>query len=78
MNIVENLKAEKEKGMSLDNAVQWLCNAGASKVESIATLAKVFAIPIAEAKNVVHEHKAWSKVKRRDEKFHQDLTDKLD
>ena len=78
MNIIENLKLEKEKGMLLDEAVQWLCDAGTSKVESIVNIVGVYSVTMQEAKTLVHEHKAWSDVKVRDKKFHKNLTDNLD
>jgi len=77
MNTLENLKLEMEKGMSIDAAIQWLHDSGASKVESIVNLVKIYSVTMSEAKTLVHEHNAWSSVKDRDDNFHSELVDKL-
>ena len=78
MNMLENLKLEKEKGMSADIAVKWLHDSGASKAQSIVELVKVYSVSMSEAKTLVHEHEVWSDVKSRDDKFQAELLDKLD
>lgn len=78
MTIVDKLKLEMEKGMTVDVAIEWLHSNGASKSLSIAQLVEVYSIPMADAKTLVHRHRIWSGVKARDEDFHEELMDVLE
>ena len=61
------------KGLSNEDIVKFLRAQGCSKVKSIAIIAKLLAVGLGEAKEIVHTSGTWADVRGRDDRFHASL-----
>jgi ribosomal protein L7/L12 len=71
--MLAELRQKKMDGFNIDEAIKWLHEQGASKVESIANIHEVYDIKLSEAKDKVHNHKVWNFRKDADNDFHEKL-----
>jgi len=57
-------------GCNVEAVLRFLKQNGASKVSSIKALADLKAIPLGEAKDIVHFSDTWNDTREHDEKIH--------
>jgi ribosomal protein L7/L12 len=63
----------RAQGASDEDIISFLRSEGCSKVESIVVIAKLLAVGLDRAKEIVHTSKAWEDVRKQDDRFHASL-----
>ncbi len=67
-----------EAGVDQEIVIGVLCKRGLSKIDSIKLMSELTGMPLLEAKNVVHNSRAWQHTFARDESFQRQLAEALD
>lgn len=71
--VTERATAMWDDGARWDEILETLRAEGFSKVESIRATVEILRLPLADAKRLVHESRAWADRQADDDRFHEVL-----
>ena len=71
--VTERATAMWDDGARWDEILETLRAEGFSKVESIRATVEILRLPLADAKRLVHESRAWADRRADDDRFHEVL-----
>ncbi len=72
-HVTERATAMWDDGARWDEILETLRAEGFSKVESIRATVEILRLPLADAKRLVHESRAWADRRAEDDRLHEDL-----
>ena len=72
-HVTERATALWDAGARWDEILEALRNEGLSKVDCIQATVEILRLPLADAKRIVHESRAWADLRERDDEFHDTL-----
>jgi ribosomal protein L7/L12 len=72
-HVTERATAMWHDGARWDEILETLRAEGFSKVESIRATVEILRLPLADAKRLVHESRAWADRRADDDRLHEDL-----
>jgi hypothetical protein len=70
---IERATALWDEGARWDEILESLRAEGFSKVDCIRATVEILRLPLADAKRIVHESRAWADGRERDDQFHDTL-----
>lgn len=76
-HVTERATAMWDDGARWDEILESLRAEGFSKVESIRATVEILRLPLADAKRLVHESRAWADRRADDDRLHEVLESKL-
>jgi hypothetical protein len=68
--VTERASEMWDEGARWDEILQTLCGEGFSKVDCIRATVEILRLPLADAKRIVHESRAWADRREADDQFH--------
>ena len=68
--VTERATAMWDDGARWDEILEALRNEGLSKVDCIQATVEILRLPLADAKRIVHDSRAWADRRKNDEQFH--------
>lgn len=68
--VTQRATAMWDDGARWDEILQTLRGEGFSKVDCIRTTVEILRLPLADAKRIVHESRAWADRREQDDQFH--------
>jgi ribosomal protein L7/L12 len=71
--VTERATAMWDEGSRWDEILETLRAEGFSKVECIRATVEILRLPLADAKRIVHESRAWSDRRQEDDRLHEAL-----
>jgi hypothetical protein len=69
-HVTEQALARWDDGARWDAILEALRNEGFTKVDCVRATVEVLRLPLADAKRIVHESRAWADRRERDDKWH--------
>ena len=72
-HVTERATALWDAGARWDEILEALRNEGFSKVDCIRATVEILRLPLADAKRIVHESRAWADRREDDDRFHEVL-----
>jgi hypothetical protein len=72
-HVTERATALWDAGARWDEILEALRGKGFSKVECIRATVEILRLPLADAKRIVHESRAWADRQKSDDRFHEIL-----